>query len=93
VPVEVRHEITGATAPDGRLPCRVTWEPSQGGGPLELWLRWADAVYSESEDAPAFYAEDVLTVEFAGPWRDGQLGALIDYVRDTTAAAASYSPR
>jgi hypothetical protein len=75
--------------------CRMTWD-SGSTSPREMHVRWSEAVYSARGDGPAFYAEDVLTVEFSGSWLADQpnaQGAIVDYARETSAAAANYSPR
>ena len=79
-----------------RRECRINWDPGSTGAPREMRMLWSDAVYSVGGDGPVFYAEDVLTVEFSGPWLAEQpnaWGAIVDYARDTSAAAANYNPK
>lgn len=91
VTVEVADEPSDPYA-TGRG-CRMNWEPGSTGPPREMHVRWSEAVY---EQVSAFYAEDVLTVEFSGPWladRPNAFGALVIYARDTADAAPAYNPR
>jgi hypothetical protein len=76
--------------------CRMNWDEGATGPRREMYARWSEAVYIESEVRPAFYAEDVLTVQFNGPWLADQpntFGAMVKYARAPAGALSDYSPK
>ena len=79
----VLDPVHGRSFEDVSPQCRLTWERATDGSALEVWLQWAAVTYTEHADRPAFYAEDVLYVDFVGRWFPGEpTGAHLVYARD-----------